>query len=65
MLVGFNTKRFLRTLLGYLVIIVTLDFFLTRYFDIGEPKQSIIEIFSAVIIFQIFEEVYRRYKNKA
>lgn len=62
---NFDTKRFMKTLLGYLIIIVTLDFLLTYFFDIGEPKQSIIEIFSAVIIFQIFEELYRRYKNKA
>lgn len=61
----FDTKRFLKTLLGYAVIIITLDLLLTHFFDIGEPKQSIIEIFSAVIIFQVAEELYRRYKNKA
>lgn len=61
----FNTKRFLKTLLGYAVIIITLDILLTHFFDISEPKQSIIEIFSAVIIFQIAEELYRRYKSRA
>ncbi len=61
----FNTKRFLKTLAGYAVIIITLDVLLTHFFDLGEPKQSIIEIFSAVIIFQIAEELYRRYKHKA
>lgn len=61
----FDTKRFLQTLAGYAVIIITLDVLLTHFFDLGEPKQSIIEIFSAVIIFQIFEELIRRYKHKA
>ena len=63
--VRFDTKRFLRILAGYAVIIITLDALLTHFFDIGEPKQSIIEIFSAVIIFQIGEELWRRHKNKA
>jgi uncharacterized membrane protein len=61
----FNTKRFLKTLAGYAVIIITLDILLTHFTNITEPKQSIIEIFGAVIIFQIIEELYRRYKNKA
>ncbi|MEN9920385.1 MAG: hypothetical protein RL538_278 [Candidatus Parcubacteria bacterium] len=62
---GFDTKRFLKILAGYAIVIITVDALLTHFFDIGEPKQSIIEVFSAVIIFQIFEELYRRYKNKA
>lgn len=61
----FDTKRFLKTMAGYALIIITFDIFLTHYFDLGEPKQSIIEIFSALIIFQIGEELYRRYKNRA
>ncbi len=61
----FNIKRFLKTLLGYAIIIISLDLLLTHFFDLKEPKQSIIEIFSAVIIFQIVEELYRRYQNRA
>ena len=60
----FDTKRFLKTLAGYMVVLVGLDIILTRYFDFTELKQSIIEVFLAIIIIQIIEELYRRYKNK-
>lgn len=60
----FNTKRFLKTLAGYAAIIITLDILLTYFFDIPEPKQSIIEIGSAVILFQIIAELYRRLKKE-
>ncbi len=60
---NFSTKRFLITLAAYAAIIIVLDGILTRYFDIKEPTQSIIEVFGALIIFQIFEEIYRRYKK--
>lgn len=61
----FDIKRFLTTLGAYAIIIIAIDALLTRFFDVGEPKQSIIEIFGAIIIFQIIEELYRRYKHKA
>lgn len=61
---NFNTKRFLWTVTAYAVLILSLDVLLTHFFDIGEPKQSIIEIFGALLIFQIIEEIIRRYKSK-
>jgi len=61
---NFSTKRFLTTLAGYAVLIVSIDALLTHFFDLTELKQSIIEIFGALIIFQIIEEIIRRYKNK-
>jgi hypothetical protein len=60
---NFNSKRFLKTLAAYAVLILSLDALLTHFFDIKEPMQSIIEIFGALIIFQIIEELYRRYKK--
>ena len=61
---NFNTKRFLWTVAAYAVLILSLDALLTYFFDIGEPKQSIIEVFGALIIYQIFEEIIRRYKSQ-
>ena len=61
---NFNTKRFLWTVLAYAVLILSLDVLLTHFFDIKEPKQSIIEVFGALIIFQIIEEIIRRFKKK-
>ncbi|MEY2665113.1 MAG: hypothetical protein RLZZ480_218 [Candidatus Parcubacteria bacterium] len=61
----FNTKRFLKSLAGYVVILIVLDMILSRYTSLVEPKKSIIQIFLAVMVVQVIEEVYRRYKTRA
>ena len=60
----FNFKYFFTTLLAYLLIIVAIDSFLNFWFELSDIQESIIEIFGAIIIYQIIEEIIRRYKNK-
>lgn len=60
----FNFKYFFTTLLAYLLIIVAIDNFLNYWFELSDIQESIIEVFGAISIYQIIEEIIRRYKNK-
>jgi hypothetical protein len=60
----FNLKYFFTTLLAYLLIIVAIDSFLNYWFELSDIQESIIEVFSAIIIYQVIEEIIRRYKSK-
>lgn len=60
----FNFKYFFTTLLAYLLIIVAIDSFLNYWFELSDIQKSIIEIFGAIIIYQVIEEIIRRYKSK-
>ncbi len=60
----FNIKYLFTTLAAYLLIIIAIDSFLNYWFSLSDMQENIIEIFGAIIIYQILEELFRRHKNK-
>jgi hypothetical protein len=43
---------------------VAIDSFLNYWFGLSDIQESIIEVFGAIIIYQVIEEIIRRYKSK-
>ena len=55
---------FIKSVAIYTLLIIMYEYVFTHYFDLPNYKKNILEIFFAIMTYQIGEEVMRRIKKK-
>ena len=55
---------FIKSVAIYTLLIFVYEYIFTQYFDFPAYKKNILEIFFAIMTYQIGEEVLRRMKQK-
>lgn len=60
---GKKILGFIREVAGYVVLITVIDFLLKKYSTLSASQRTIYEIFLAVLLMLVIQEVIRRYKK--
>ena len=54
---------FIKEVAGYVVLITAIDFLLKKYSTLTSSQRTIYEIFLAVILMLVIQEIIRRFKK--
>jgi hypothetical protein len=54
---------FIKEVLGYIILISLIDFVLKKYSYLDATSRTIYEVFFAVLLMLVIQEVIRRYKK--
>lgn len=60
---GKKILGFIKEVVGYVVLITAIDFLLKKYSFLTASQRTIYEIFLAVLLMLVIQEVIRRYKK--
>lgn len=55
--------EFIKEVAGYVVLITAIDFLLKKYSTLTSSQRTIYEIFLAVLVMLVIQEIIRRFKK--